>query len=91
MLEKHSKKKEKRRHGWEQKLDSAASLTQFVRLSSVETASHAWWFLTSATGWNPCAELQKLPGTDSHFLTGFRQRAENVIFCQQATVTKASL
>lgn len=44
----------------------------------METAPHAWWFLTSTTGQNPCAGLQKLPGT--HFLTGFTQRAENMIW-----------
>lgn len=58
-----------------------------VRLSSVETASHA--LLTSAAGWDPCAGLHRLPGT--LFLTGFRQRAENMSFGQQATATKVSL
>ena len=58
------KRREKQRRCWEVKTTQSASLKN-LRLPSVETASHAW-FVMSTAGWNPCAGLQKLPGTHAH-------------------------
>lgn len=93
MLKKHGKKKEKRRHSWEVKADreserEAEEFEAFLSgnsISCVVDSDERHW----KESMRRTAETPRV--TFTFFFTGFKQRAENMIFCQLTTVTKASL